>query len=73
MCDMVYDVAFSFAGEDRQFVEQVYKLLKDKGILVFYDNDNKAALWGKNLVDYLTELYGNRAKFVVIFISTIVR
>lgn len=69
MCDMVYDVAFSFAGEDRQFVEQVYKLLKDKGILVFYDNDNKAALWGKNLVDYLTELYDNRAKFVVIFIS----
>jgi hypothetical protein len=32
-----YDVALSFAGEDRHYVEQVAEILKRKGISVFYD------------------------------------
>ena len=65
-----YDVALSFAGEDRDYVERVAKLLRDSGINVFYDKFEKATLWGRNLADHLGEIYGKRSRFVVIFIST---
>jgi hypothetical protein len=64
-----YDVALSFAGEDRQYVEQVAQLLKASGVKVFYDKFETAQLWGRNLADHLGEVYGKLSRFVVIFIS----
>jgi len=32
-----FDIALSFAGEDRNYVDQVAHILKSKGISVFYD------------------------------------
>jgi len=64
-----YDVALSFAGEDRKFVALVAKLLKNDGLSVFYDNFEEANLWGKNLYDHLTEIYSIRAKYAIMFIS----
>ena len=48
-----FDIALSFAGEDRNYVDQVAHILKSKGISVFYDKFEEANLWGKNLYDYL--------------------
>lgn len=31
-----YDVALSFAGEDREYVNEVASILKSKGVSVFY-------------------------------------
>ena len=45
-----YDVALSFAGEDREYVEQVALFLKKKNIAVFYDYFEEVDLWGKNLI-----------------------
>jgi hypothetical protein len=64
-----FDVALSFAGEDRAYVEQVAKLLKDSGVEVFYDRYEQAKLWGKNLADHLADVYGKQSRFVVMFIS----
>lgn len=64
-----YDVAFSFAGEDRKYVEEVALLLQHKKIKIFYDEFYKAKLWGKNLQDFFYDLYKNKAQYVVIFIS----
>ena len=64
-----YDVALSFAGEDRTYVEQVAHELNGKGIKVFYDMFEEANLWGKDLYVYLTDLYRDRARFTVMFIS----
>jgi hypothetical protein len=66
-----YDVALSFAGEDRAIVRQVYEALAAASIKTFYDEeeDVKAELWGKNLYDYLSDLYRKRAKYCIIFIS----
>jgi hypothetical protein len=36
---------------------------------VFYDDFEKASLWGKNLVDHLADIYQNRSRYVVMFIS----
>ncbi len=40
-----YDVAFSFAGEQRPYVEKVYRCLASRGIRVFYDGGEIASLW----------------------------
>jgi hypothetical protein len=64
-----YDVALSFAGEDRDYVEAVAEGLKNHGVSVFYDKFETAGLWGKNLVDHLAEVYKNRSRYVVMFIS----
>lgn len=64
-----YDVALSFAGENRAYVEEVANGLKAAGVEVFYDAFEKATLWGKNLVDHLAEIYQRRSTYVVMFIS----
>lgn len=66
---MEYDVALSFAGEDRKYVEAVAVELKNAGVRVFYDNFEIANLWGKDLYTHLQDVYQNQAKYTVIFIS----
>ena len=64
-----YDVALSFANEQRPFADVLSYLLKSHGIRVFYDIDERAELWGKNLVDYLSDLYFNRSQLCVALVS----
>jgi len=64
-----YDIAISFAGEDREIAESIAKKLKSNGIKVFYDSYEKATLWGKDLYDHLNDVYKNKAKFCLMIIS----
>jgi len=64
-----YDVALSFAGENRAYVEEVAKGLRAAGVKVFYDEFEKAKLWGKNLVDHLALIYQQQSDYVVMFVS----
>lgn len=64
-----FDVALSFAGEDRAYVDSVARALRDRGIKVFYDLFEEADLWGKDLYVHLTEVYQKRARFTIMFIS----
>jgi hypothetical protein len=64
-----YDVALSFAGEDRDYVQKVATLLKEMDISVFYDDFEKVDLWGKDLYTYLSEIYQEKSQYTVIFIS----
>lgn len=64
-----FEIALSFAGEDRVYVDQIANLLRDSGVSVFYDVFEEANLWGKNLYDYLSEIYQNKALYTIMFIS----
>ncbi len=64
-----YDVALSFAGENRAIVEKFANLLIAKNIKVFYDSMEISNLWGKNLVDHLADIYSKKARYCVMFIS----
>jgi len=64
-----FDVALSFAGEDRATVESYASILKTKGIRIFLDSDQEAELWGADLYVKLDEVYRLRAMFCVMFIS----
>ncbi len=67
----MYDVALSFAGEQRGYVESVAGELKSLDLNIFYDGfeEEKIQLWGENLTENLHDIYANRANFVVMFIS----
>lgn len=64
-----YDIALSFAAEDRGYVDDVANILRSKGIRVFYDKFEEANLWGKNLYDHLSDIYANKAYYTIMFIS----
>ena len=64
-----YDIAFSFAGEDRAYVDSVARVLRDQGVKVFYDLFEEVDIWGKDLYVHLTDVYQKRARFTVMFIS----
>lgn len=65
----LYDVALSFAGEDRQYVEQVAEQLRDRHIRFFYDKYEEVSLWGIDLYTHLQDVYRRRARYTVMFIS----
>ena len=52
-----YDVALSFAGENREYVREIAKKLKAKKLKVFYDEFEETNLWGKDLYQYLKYIY----------------
>ncbi len=64
-----YDVALSFAGEDRPYVERVAKELQVRGVRVFYDRHEQTDLWGKDLYLHLSDVYGKTARYCVMFVS----
>ena len=64
-----YDVALSFAGEDRQHAKALAAMLEAGGYSCFYDEDELSDLWGKNLYDYLSSVYKDRARYCVMFLS----
>ncbi len=64
-----YDIALSFAGEDRDYVRKVAQILDNAGIKVFYDEFETASLWGKDLYAHLQKVYRDKAKFTIMFCS----
>jgi hypothetical protein len=64
-----YDVALSFAGEDRAVAEEFVSLLMDKSIQVFRDEYHVGDLWGKDLVDHLVNIYSRKARYCVMLVS----
>ncbi|MCP5197163.1 MAG: TIR domain-containing protein [Gammaproteobacteria bacterium] len=64
-----YDFSISYASPDTSFVEQVVQALKGRGLSVFYAPDEQADIIGRNLIDYLSDVYLAKAKFCLVFIS----
>ena len=64
-----YEVALSFAGQQRSYVEEVVIALQTRGIKVFYDESERIRLWGSTLIEELPDVYANRANYTVMFIS----
>ena len=48
-----WEVALSFAGAQRDYVDQVAQALKVRGVHCFYDADEEIELWGKYLAEEL--------------------
>jgi hypothetical protein len=68
--DYEYEVAISFAGEDRKIAKELAEKLKNNNIKVFFDEYEEAKLLGENLYEHFTEIYSNKSRFCVMLIST---
>lgn len=64
-----YDIALSFSGCDRVTIEPFARQLIQGGLSVFYDRDEYARNWGRDLALLLHEIYSKRARHVIIFVS----
>jgi HEAT repeat protein len=64
-----YDIAISFAGEDRILADRLANHLKNDGLKVFYDDFEQANLWGKDLTEYLDSVYRKKAQYCLMLIS----
>jgi hypothetical protein len=64
-----FDVALSFAGEDRAYVDGVAERLRDRGVRVFYDRYAVVDTWGVDLVELFDEVFRSKARFAVVFVS----
>ena len=64
-----YDVAISFAGEQRREAEGIASRLRAAGVSVFYDAYEQADLWGKNLYDHLATVYQHKARYCLMLVS----
>jgi TIR domain len=64
-----WDVALSFAGAQRDYVQQVAQVLQARGVRCFYDAGEQIELCGKYLAEELPVIYGEQAAAVVVFVS----
>ncbi len=64
-----YDIALSFAGEDRSIARQIASELQSRGIRVFIDEFERTQLWGRDLSDELRSRYGEKTRYVVLLVS----
>ena len=64
-----FDVALSFAGEDRRQAKELADLLKSGGYESFYDEYKRAYLWGQDLYVRLSSVYKDKAHYCVVFLS----
>lgn len=64
-----FDVALSFAGEDRELVEDVNRSLQAVGVQTFLDADHLSEMWGEDLVEFFDDLFRKRARYALLFLS----
>ncbi len=65
----MYDIAISFAGEDRDWARMLAEQARSLGLDVFYDDFEQADLWGKDLAAHLDTIYRKNALYCVVLVS----
>lgn len=60
-----YDIALSFAGEDREYAQMLHDVLVDNGYAVFYDFAEQHRLLANDVEEYLGPIYESGSRYVV--------
>lgn len=64
-----YDIALSFAGEERVYADALFGLLCDRELAVFYDKNEQFRILALDVEEYLGPIYRSEARFVVPLLS----
>jgi TIR domain len=64
-----YDLAISFAGEQRGLADTFARRLDASGYSIFYDEFQQAELWGRDLSIALNNVYSKEARYCLILLS----
>ena len=65
-----YDLAVSFAGEQRPLANVLSRRLDASGYSIFYDEFQQAELWGRDLSIALGDVYSKEARYCLIIVSS---
>lgn len=65
-----FDVAISFAGEERVIARDIAQGLRNSGFSVFFDEFETSTMWGSDLVQFLDVVYRKRARYCIAIISS---
>jgi len=60
-----YDVALSFAGEDRGYAQNLRDVIEDSGYAVFYDFNEQHRILGEDVEAFLEPIYRSGSRLVV--------
>ena len=67
---LIYDVAVSFAGAQRDEVEPLVRACQQLGVKVFYDKDKTVEFWGEHFHYGMRDIYGGaHARYFMPFLS----
>lgn len=64
-----YDIAISYAGEDRQVVRPYADSLVENNLRIFFADFEQVGLWGTNLYETFDAIYRLKARYCVLFLS----
>lgn len=64
-----YDVTISYAGEDVSVATAIAERLREMDVRVWFDKFEVADLWGKDLSDWLRQVYGEMTRYVLVLVS----
>lgn len=64
-----YDIALSFAGENRDLAALIYEKLVEREITTFYDKNEQHRILAENVEDYLRPIYQTEADYIVVLLS----
>lgn len=64
-----YDLAISFAGEQREIARGLAERLDAAGYSIFFDEFHQAELWGSDLTTALGSVYANDARWCLVLVS----
>ena len=64
-----FDVAISFAGENRDFAEAVANSLKKETVKVFYDKFYKSDTWGQDLSVFFRDVFWKDCRHCIMILS----
>lgn len=64
-----FEVALSYASEQKDYVDVAYNIISKNGIKCFYDPMFKSKLWGTNLPAYFHDVYYSQSRYCIMFIS----
>jgi hypothetical protein len=64
-----YDFVISYASEDENIAKELYDIFSKRGVKAFYAPALPGETWGKNLYEYLQDVYSNKGLFCIPIIS----
>lgn len=65
-----YDVAFSYASQDKNYVARVAAVLQDANVRAFYDSFEPGSLTETNIYTFSQQVYGEMSRYIIIFYSS---
>lgn len=67
--EYLYQVAFSYAEEDKAYVNKVAERLKEKNVKLFMYESEMVEMWGQDLYFYFNKIIEKKARYFIPFIS----